>query len=125
MRHTHTHKCTKENSGIPNHEMNRKHCDKIVFRFLSLQQFHNKSLFYMMGTQRVYYQFTLVYLEARMALSVYRLVWYRRLLTDVCWFEAMVNVPVKSAALLDYKSPCLSDGQMRSSRGMCLLWQAP
>lgn len=29
----------------------------------------------------------------------YHLVWYRRLLTDVCWFEAMFNVPVKHAAL--------------------------
>lgn len=36
---------------------------------------------------------------SKIALSVYRFVWYRRLLTDVCWFEVMVNVPVKSAAL--------------------------
>lgn len=57
-----------------------------------------------------------MYLKAKMALSVYRFVWYQRLLTDVCWFEAMVNVPVKSAALcLIVRAPCLSDGQTRSS----------
>lgn len=28
----------------------------------------------------------------------YHFVWYRGLLTDVCWFEAMFNVPVKHTA---------------------------
>lgn len=96
---THTHECTKKTCGIPNYEMNSKHFWQDSFWSVLLQQSHNKSLFYMMWTQSVYHQFTLVYLEAEMALSVYHFVWHRRLLTDVCWFEAMVNVPVKSAAL--------------------------
>lgn len=34
-----------------------------------------------------------------MTLSTCCCVWYQRLLTDVWWFEAMVNVPGKSVAL--------------------------
>lgn len=52
-------------------------------------------------TRCVYRQFAPEYLlrqkNRRKCLSF--CVRYRRLLTDVCWFEATLNVPVKSAAL--------------------------
>lgn len=47
---------------------------------------------------------------------------------DGCWFGADAErAPLKCtrSTRADYKSPRLSDWQMRSSRGLCLLWQAP
>lgn len=65
--------------------------------------FHGRAAAHRSVKQCVHCQFNLLYLKPKkkkvLSVYIYRFVWHGRPLTDVCWFEAMVNVPVKRAAL--------------------------
>lgn len=94
--HTHTHWHMHIEKGTTSFQINDKHCDiSDVFMAGPLHVAPLNNVF------TVNLICCILNLKKKKVLSVYiyRFVWHGRPLTDVCWFEAMVNVPVKRAAL--------------------------